>query len=117
MLSVWDTEQTDQATCFLTLETNNGKLKFKCNTTYINTAQKIPSTSKYDVNTKTMLKEIKKGEKKIKGYSVLMVSETQRCHNAPVLSNYFYKSDTFSIKIPAIICDYWQLNIKLIHKV
>lgn len=33
-----------------------------------------------------MLKEIKK-DKKIKGYSVLMVFETQRCHNAPVLSN------------------------------
>lgn len=63
MLSVWDTEQTDQATCFLTLETNNGKLKSKCNTTYINTAQKIPSTSKYEVNTKAMLKEIKKDEK------------------------------------------------------
>lgn len=46
-----------------------------------------------------------------------MVFETQRCHNAPVLSNNFYKSDTFSVKIPAIIGDYWQLNIKLIQKV
>lgn len=70
----------------------------------MSTSQKIPSTNKYEVNNKTMLKKIKM--KKIKGYSVLVVFETQQCHNAPVLSNYFYKSDTFSIKIPAIICDY-----------
>lgn len=83
---------------------NNWKLKFKCNPTYMSTSQKIPSTNKYEVNNKTMLKEIKM--KKIKGYYVLVVFETQQYHNAPVLSNYFYKSDTFSIKIPAIICDY-----------
>lgn len=64
MVSMWDTEQIDKATCFLALEMNNWKLKFKCNTTYISTSQKILSTNKYEVNNKTMLKEIKKDKKK-----------------------------------------------------
>ena len=45
-------------------EQANWKLKFKCNTTYISTSQKILSTNKYEVNNKTMLKEIKKDKKK-----------------------------------------------------